>query len=305
MSVIKTILIIGAGQVGSSIARYVLLSDIANVIIYDVQPGVAEGMALDLSHCQINWQLTCIGTDDIDIAFARADMVVLTAGVPRHKDQKRIDLLSMNAKIALEIARETNSRLPSAPFFVISNPVDIISTVVKRAFPEMSVFGMGCGLDTHRFRYYIANFLKLPSNVIEAFIVGAHNEMMIPLWDSVMIGSAPLTSFLTNQDRNQIMNDTMLAGDYIVKKLGRGSSEAAGILGAKMIESYFSSEGNVYSIDCFMEDCFGVKNCMISLPCLLVANTIQIILPNFTEAQLMKLGLVAESINTFATHVKS
>lgn len=298
---IPKILIVGAGQVGSSVAKHVLSCNAAQVMLYDVRPGVAEGMALDLSHCLFHMaQCGCDGTSRLDEAFDGADLVVFSAGAPRHKDQKRIDLLFENAQIALQVAEVAKHKVPAAPLFIITNPVDVLSTVVKRAFPELRVMGMGCGLDTMRFRHYIARQLELPAGTVEAFIAGAHDETMLPLWETAKVGCLPLLDILNEPDRNRILELTRSAGDRIVQSLGRGSSAAAGVLGAQMIHSYLSGDGTAYSADCFLENCFGVKNCMISLPCVLFPDGAQPVRIPLTPAQNEHFGETARRIDEYA-----
>ena len=301
---IPKVLIIGAGQVGFSIAKHLLSCNAAHVALYDVRPGVAEGMALDLSHCLFNVvQCSCDGTDQVDKAFEGADMVVFSAGAPRQKDQKRIDLLIQNAKIVLEIAEIANRKVPAAPFLIITNPVDVLSTIVKRAFPAMRVIGMGCGLDTMRFRYYIASHLKLPTGTVDAFIAGSHDDTMMPLWETARVGAISLTNLISETDQEKILELTRSSGDRIVKSLGRGSSAAAGVLGAQMVHSYFSADGTAYSADCFLTDCFGVKDCMISLPCVLFKDGVYAIQTPFTDAQKTHFELTASRIDENARMV--
>ena len=301
---IPEILIVGAGQVGSNIAKHVLSCNAAHVMLYDVRPGVAEGMAIDLSHCVFHVvQCSCAGTDKINEAFDGADLVVFSAGVPRYKDQKRIDLLLKNARIALNTAALSYEKAPSAPFLIITNPVDVLSTVVKRAFPRLRVIGMGCGLDTMRFRYYIASHLKLPVGTVQASIAGSHDDAMMPLWEAARVGSIPLNDLISDSDRGRILELTRSAGDRIVQSLGRGSSVAAGVLGAQMIHSYFSSDGAAYSADCFLEDCFGVKDCMISLPCILFPDRVHMVHTSLTDLQETHLTSVAQGISQHAEMV--
>lgn len=299
---IPKIVIVGAGQVGSNIAKHVLSCNAAHVVLYDVRPGVAEGMAIDLSHCLFHvMQCSCDGTDSIDDALDGADLVVFSAGVPRHKDQKRIDLLFENAQIALKMAEVSYQKVPSAPFLIITNPVDILATVVKRAVPNLPVIGMGCGLDTMRFRYYIASHLKLPAGTVEAFIAGSHDDSMMPLWETARVGAISLNDLMSDSEREHILALTRSSGDRIVQSLGRGSSVAAGVLGAQMIYSFFSSDGVAYSADCFMPDCFGVKDCMLSMPCVLLPDGAHSLQQTLTDAQSVHLSKVSAHIDAHAS----
>lgn len=287
---LKNVLIVGAGLVGTSIAKHLLTNNTANVILYDIKPGIAEGIALDLSHCRFNsHQAFCKGTSELDSALTSIDLVIITAGIPRHKNQKRIDLLHKNASILLNITEKIVLVNSHIPIFIITNPVDILSSILKTAYPELEVYGMGCGLDTMRFRYYIASYLDLSVGSINAFIAGKHDNDMIPLWNSATIGTIPIKKIINKHTQKKILKLTVEAGHKVVSLLGRGSSIAAGVLAAQIIHSYINNLGIDFSINCYQENCLGLKKTMISLPYSLSKNNQTLIPIEHNEYELNKL----------------
>ena len=164
----------------------------------------------------------------------------------------------------------------------------------------MTVVGMGCGLDTMRLRHYVAEHLLIPAGVVDAYVIGAHNDTMLPLWETARVGNIPLLQLISESDRERILESTRTAGDRIVQSLGRGSSIAAGVLGAQMVASLMSPDGNPFSADCCLHDCFGVPDTMISLPCILRREGPHVSIPPLTPVQRERLHQTAIDIDQHA-----
>ena len=176
------IFIIGAGNVGASCAADVAARQLGTVYLYDIRTDYALGQTMD-----INQAMPALNSDSRVIAAKSLEelhdshMVIITAGLPRHAGMTRLDLLQKNLETIKEVGAAIMSFCESAKVLVVSNPVEILTWYLKTRWPAMNVFGLGCLLDTFRFRYFIAEALHMSVEIVNGIVIGTHSNNMIPL----------------------------------------------------------------------------------------------------------------------------
>lgn len=271
--------IVGAGNVGATAALQLLSKNLANVVLIDVAEGVAKGKALDLMHMRSNEHFgpTVMGTGDYRDT-AESDIVVVTAGVPRKPGMTREDLVGINAGIVRSVLEGALPQSPNAIYIFVTNPLDVMTNLAASIaqLPQGKLLGMGGVLDTARFTYAIAEVTGAEPSAIDAMVIGAHGEAMVPLPSLATVNGKPLMEVLAadggsaEEKLNTILEATIQGGAAVVKLLETGSAfYAPGSSIARMVEAILSDTGELLSVCSPLSGEYGIKDVSMCVPTVL------------------------------------
>lgn len=265
--------VIGAGNVGATAVYYIAEKDIADIVMVDVVEGLAQSKALDFLHAAPlrRYSVKIEGTNDF-AAITGADVVVLTAGLPRKPGMDRMDLLKINVGIAKNAAQAVAQYAPEAVVVVVTNPLDVICTVVLRegGFALRKVVGQAGVLDAARFRYFIAEELGVWPGDVMAMVLGGHGDEMVPLRGFTSVGGLPITELLPPEAIERLVERTRQGGGEIVKHLKTGSAYyAPGASAAKMVEAVVKDEKRLLAASAYLRGEYGHKDLFLGVPVLL------------------------------------
>ena len=243
----KKITLIGAGQIGGTLAHLIALKELADVVLFDVAKGIAKGKALDIAQSSpVNkFNVNLSGTDNYEDT-KNSDVIIITAGVPRKPGMTRDDLLGINLKIIKQVANGIKKTSPNAFVICITNPLDVIVMALQRysGLPKNKVVGMAGILDSSRFIYFLSQEFKIPVQKIKSFVLGGHGDSMVAMLGSTVIDGKTITDLVKEgkikQERlNEIVERTKKGGAEIVKYLEKGSAfYAPAAAGVEMAESF-------------------------------------------------------------------
>ncbi len=267
----KVTIIGGGGRVGSNAAFALQCAGIVSSIqLIDANQDLAEGEALDLLHGASSLSDQRIYAGDYSRA-KNSHMYVITAGSRRKPDESRLDLINRNVSIFKSILRSIKEagHLPCAQFFVVSNPVDILTHLATEILdvPASQVYGLGTMLDTARFRSLIAESLKLPPTQVKALILGEHGDSMVPIWSSATVGGLALAG-LKGCDvnfQNQIFKRTQGSGAEVIRRKG-GAGWAVGATIAEVVHAVALDRRQLLPVSSRQNGCYGLRNLSISVP---------------------------------------
>jgi malate dehydrogenase len=228
----KKIALIGAGNIGSTLAHLSLLKNLGDVVLFDIIPGVPQGKALDLSECAPveGFDASIIGTNDY-ADIANADVVIVTAGVARKPGMSRDDLLGINAKVMKSVGEGIKTHCPNAFIICITNPLDVMVGLLQRfsGVSDKMIVGMAGVLDSARFRTFLAWELNVSVNQVQAYVLGGHGDTMVPLTNMSNIAGISLNQLvkqgsLSQERLNSIVDRTRKGGGEVVALLKTGSA---------------------------------------------------------------------------------
>ncbi len=241
------IALIGAGNIGGTLAHLALMKKLGDVVLYDIAPGVPQGKALDLAQCgPIEGFEGCIlGTNDYQ-GIAGADLVIVTAGVPRKPGMSRDDLLGINAKVMKAVGAGIKQYCPNAFTICITNPLDVMVRLLQdfSGLADNRIVGMAGVLDSSRFRNFLATEFQVSIQTVEAYVLGGHGDSMVPLTGLSNVAGVTLEKLvaegrITRERLNAIVDRTRKGGGEIVDLLKTGSAFYAPATSAiAMAESY-------------------------------------------------------------------
>lgn len=250
----KKIALIGAGNIGGTLAHLIMLKQLGDVVLYDIVEGVPQGKALDLAECApiegVDFKIS--GTNDYrDIAGS--DLVIVTAGLPRTPGMSRDDLLETNAKVMKAVGAGIKQYCPNAFVICITNPLDVMVSVLQRfsGTPDNMIIGMAGVLDSARFRTFLAWEFGVSVNQVQAYVLGGHGDSMVPLIELSNIAGVTLDKLvasgkITQQRLDAIVERTRKGGGEIVDLLKKGSAYYAPASSAiLMAESYLFDKKNI------------------------------------------------------------
>tara|TARA_B100000941_G_C28482712_1_gene543150 strand:- start:366 stop:1325 length:960 start_codon:yes stop_codon:yes gene_type:complete len=301
----RKITLIGAGQIGGTLAHLIVLKKLGDVVLFDVAEGLAKGKALDIAQSSPvhNFDNKIIGTNNYK-DIKNSDVIIITAGVPRKPGMNRDDLLSINLKIIKEVADGIKKNSPNAFVICITNPLDVIVMALQKysGLPKNKVVGMAGILDSSRFIYFLSQELKVPVSKIESFVLGGHGDTMVAMVNHTKIDGTPLTDIvkqgkIEKKVLDQIINRTKNGGAEIVKFLEKGSAfyapAASGIL---MAESYIFNKKNQLPCAAFLNGEYGVNNLYAGVP---------VVIGNGGVEKVIELKLSEEERNNFDKSIKA
>jgi malate dehydrogenase len=280
----KKIALIGAGNIGGTLAHLIGLKELGDVVMFDVFPGVAAGKALDImqSGPVDGFDSAMAGTGDY-AGIAGSDVVIITAGFPRMPGMSRDDLVSKNAGVIAQVAEGVKTHCPNAFVIVITNPLDAMVWVFreKSGLPANKVVGMAGVLDSSRFRLFLAQEFNVSVEDVTAFVLGGHGDTMVPLTRYSTVAGIPVPDLVkmgwTTQEKvDAICARTANGGGEIVKLLEKGSAFYAPAASAiAMAEAYLKDKKRVLPCAAWLTGQYGVKDLYVGVPVVIGAGGVE------------------------------
>jgi|TARA_B110000211_G_scaffold228852_1_gene285728 malate dehydrogenase len=280
----KKITLIGAGQIGGTLAHLIALKQLGEIVLFDVADGIAKGKALDIAQSSpvdgINVKIS--GTNNYEDT-KNSDVIIITAGVPRKPGMTRDDLLGINLKIIKQVAEGIKKTSPNAFVICITNPLDVIVMALQKysGLPKNKVIGMAGILDSSRFIYFLSQEFNIPVKKIKSLVLGGHGDSMVAMINHTEVEGKPLTSLITegriSKERlDQIVDRTKKGGAEIVKYLEKGSAfYAPAASGVEMAESYLKDLKKQLPCAVFLSGEYGVENLYAGVPVIIGKNGVE------------------------------
>ena len=280
----KKIALIGGGQIGGNLALLATQKELGDVVIYDIPQaeGMTKGKSLDIMQLRPHdgYDVTLEGTSD-PAGLKDADVVIITAGIPRKPGMDREDLLEINIKIITDVANNVNKYAPNAFVIVVSNPLDAIvySFYKVSGFSKNKVIGMAGALDSGRFRAFLAMETGYSAQDVNCMVLGGHGDTMVPITRLATIGGIPAEEIIPKDRLDAIVERVRFAGGELVKLFGNGSAYYAPAASAiEMAEAYLKDKKRVIPSAALCEGEFGVDGYFIGVPTVIGAGGIEKIL---------------------------
>ena len=291
----KKISLIGAGQIGGTLAHLIALKELADVVLFDVSEGIAKGKALDLAQSSSvdGFNVNITGTNNYEDT-KNSDVIIITAGVPRKPGMTRDDLLGINLKIIKQVAEGIKSTSPNAFVICITNPLDVIVMALQKysGLPKNMVIGMAGILDTSRFKYFLSEELQVPVKKINSLVLGGHGDTMVSMLNHTTVDGKPVLDLveegtLKKESLDSIVVRTKSGGAEIVKLLENGSAfYAPAASGVEMAESYLKDLKKQLPCAAYLDGEYGIKDLYVGVPVIIGKDGIEKIVElNLSEAE--------------------
>tara|TARA_B100000963_G_scaffold361260_1_gene395816 strand:+ start:166 stop:1128 length:963 start_codon:yes stop_codon:yes gene_type:complete len=283
----KKITLIGAGQIGGTLAHLIALKELADIVLFDVAAGIAKGKALDIAQSSpVNgFNVSLIGTDNYEDT-KDSDVIIITAGVPRKPGMTRDDLLGINLKIIKQVAEGIKTTSPNAFVICITNPLDVIVMALQKysGLPKNKVVGMAGILDSSRFIYFLSQELKVPVKKIKSFVLGGHGDSMVAMLGATEVDGKKIMDLvkegkITKERLDEIVVRTKKGGAEIVKYLEKGSAfYAPAASGVEMAESYLNDLKKQLPCAAFLNGEYNTKGLYAGVPVIIGSNGVEKVL---------------------------
>ena len=280
----KKITLIGAGQIGGTLAHLIALKGLANIVLFDIAEGIAKGKALDIAQSSPveGFDISLIGTSEYKDT-ENSDVVIITAGVPRKPGMSRDDLLGINLKIIKQVAQGIKDTSPNAFVICITNPLDVIVMALQKysGLPKNKVVGMAGILDSSRFIYFLSEKLNVNVNKIKSFVLGGHGDTMVAMLNHTKVNGELISNIiksgkLSQEDLDKIVDRTKKGGAEIVKYLEKGSAfYAPAAAGVEMAESYIKDLKKELPCAAYLNGEYGVKDIYAGVPVIIGKNGVE------------------------------
>tara|TARA_E500000331_G_C17226714_1_gene700647 strand:+ start:223 stop:1179 length:957 start_codon:yes stop_codon:yes gene_type:complete len=280
----KKITLIGAGQIGGTLAHLIALKDLADVVLFDVVAGVAKGKALDIAQSSpvSRFNIKLSGTDNYEDT-KNSDVIIITAGVPRKPGMTRDDLLGINLKIIKQVADGIKKTSPNAFVICITNPLDVIVMALQKysGLPKNKIVGMAGILDSSRFIYFLSQELRVPVQKIKSFVLGGHGDSMVAMLESTEVEGKKIKDLvkegkLSKEKLEQIVDRTKKGGAEIVKYLEKGSAfYAPAASGVNMAECYLKDLKKQLPCAAHLNGEYGFKDIYAGVPVIIGSNGVE------------------------------
>jgi malate dehydrogenase len=294
----KKIALVGAGQIGGTLALEAAEKELGDIVLIDITEGLPQGKALDIAEMSpvMGFDANLSGSNDY-AAMKGADVVIVTAGVPRKPGMSRDDLIAINSGIITTVAENVKAHAPQAFVIVITNPLDAMVEVMQKVsgLPAQKVVGMAGVLDSARFRYFLAEEFKVSVQDVLAFVLGGHGDTMVPLVRYSSVGGIPLPDLVkmgwtTQEKLDQIVQRTRDGGAEIVNLLKTGSAFYAPAASAiTMAESYLKNKRRILPCAAKLNGEYGVKGLYIGVPVVIGENGVEKIIEIELNAEEQKM----------------
>jgi malate dehydrogenase len=280
----KKIALIGAGQIGGTMALLCGQRSLGDVVAVDIMEGVARGKSLDLQQTRgilkIDVDVTGGGTTDYSL-IKGADVCIVTAGVPRKPGMSRDDLLKVNLEAITKVAQGIKQHAPNSFVIVVTNPLDSMVYAMYKitGFPKNRVVGMAGVLDTARFQYFVGDAAGVAPQDVCAMVLGGHGDDMVPLLRYSSVNGIPLGKFMDKAKLDAIVERTRKGGGEIVALLGTGSAFYAPAASAvTMAESYLRDQKRLLPCSAYLDGQYGIRGLFVGVPVVIGAGGVEKIL---------------------------
>ncbi len=280
----KKISLIGAGQIGGTLAHLITIKELADVVLFDIAEGIAKAKALDIA------QSTSVDGHNVSIKGTsnyedtkNSDVIIITAGIPRKAGMTRDDLLGTNLKIIKQVAEGIKETSPKAFVICITNPLDVIVMALQKytGFSTNKVVGMAGILDSSRFKYFLSQEIDIPVKKIETMVLGGHGDTMVPMTSYTTVEGKPLNQLITekkitNEKLDTIIERTRKGGGEISKLLKTGTAfYAPATSGIEMAESYIKNLKKTLPCAAYIDGEYGIKDLYVGVPAVIGNNGVE------------------------------
>ena len=277
----KKIALIGAGQIGGTMALLCGQRNLGDVVLVDIMEGVAKGKALDLQQTRgiLKFDVEIHGGGTTDYSIIKdADVCIVTAGVPRKPGMSRDDLLKVNLEAISKVAQGIKQYAPNAFVIVVTNPLDSMVYAMYKitGFPKNRVVGMAGVLDTARLQYFVGDAAGVAPQDVVGCVLGGHGDDMVPLLRYSSVNGTPLTKLLDKAKLDAIVERTRKGGGEIVALLGTGSAFYAPVASAvTMAESYLRDQKRTLPCSALLDGQYGQKGIFVGVPTVIGAGGVE------------------------------
>src|SRR5690606_19280040 len=301
----KKIALIGSGNIGGTLAHLIGLKELGDVVLFDIVDGIPQGKALDIAESSPveGFDASITGSSDYS-AIKGADVVIVTAGVPRKPGMSRDDLVEINTKVMMSVGEGIKNNCPDAFVICITNPLDAMVAMLRDAsgLPYHKVVGMAGVLDTARFRYFLAQEFNVSVEDVTAFVLGGHGDSMVPLVRYSTVAGIPVPDLIrmgwsTQEKIDAIVQRTRDGGGEIVQLLKTGSAFYAPASSAiQMAEAYLKDKKRVLPCAAYLKREYGQKGLYVGVPVVIGAGGVE---------RIVEIPLTDEEKAAFETSVAS
>ena len=301
----KKITLIGAGQIGGTLAHLIALKELGDVILFDVAAGIAKGKALDIAQSSPvdGFNINLSGTNNYEDT-KKSDVIIITAGVPRKPGMTRDDLLGINLKIIKQVAEGIKKTSPDAFVICITNPLDVIVMALQKysGMPKNKIVGMAGILDSSRFIYFLSQELNVPVKKIKSFVLGGHGDSMVAMLghteiDGKNINDLVKEGVIKKERLDAIIDRTKKGGAEIVKYLEKGSAfYAPAASGVKMAESYLNNLKKQMPCAAYLNGEYGTRDLYAGVPVIVGSGGVE---------KIVELDLSSEERKSFENSIKA
>ena len=301
----KKITLIGAGQIGGTLAHLIALKELGDVVLFDVAAGIAKGKALDISQSSPveGFNINLSGTDSYEDT-KNSDVIIITAGVPRKPGMTRDDLLGINLKIIKQVAEGIKKTSPNAFIICITNPLDVIVMALQKysGLPKNKIVGMAGILDSSRFIYFLSQELNVSVKKIKSFVLGGHGDSMVAMLGHTEVEGKKINDLvkegkISKEKLDEIIERTKKGGAEIVKYLEKGSAfYAPAASGVEMAESYLKNLKKQLPCAVYLDGEYNTKNIYAGVPVIIGSEGVE---------KVIELDLSAEEKEKFEKSIKA
>ncbi|RMG75080.1 MAG: malate dehydrogenase, partial [Nitrospirae bacterium] len=275
----KKVSVIGAGNVGATLAEHIVMSGLSDVVLYDIVEDLPQGKALDMMEATPLWGVSVevTGTNELK-DIEGSDVVVITAGAARKPGMSRDDLLNVNAEVVGSVSRAVKDYAPQAVVIVVTNPMDVMAQLCWKVtgFPHQRVMGMGGVLDAARFRSFVSMELGLSQTDVEALVLGGHGDQMVPMPRFTTVRGVPVTELLDRETIERLIERTRKGGAEIVSLLKKGSAYYAPAASTfQMVRAVLLDEKRMLPAASYLDGEYGVKGIYMGVPVILGSSGVE------------------------------
>ena len=275
----KKISLIGAGQIGGTLAHLITIKELGNLVLFDIDAGLAKGKALDIAQSTpVSGSSTSqVGTSNYEDT-KNSDVIIITAGIPRKPGMSRDDLLGTNLKIIKQVAQGIKKTSPNAFVICITNPLDVIVMAFQKysGLPTNKVIGMAGILDSSRFTYFLSQELRVPVKSVESLVLGGHGDTMVPMPKQTKVNGKPINDLIQKEKLDLIIDRTRKGGAEIGKLLQKGSAFYAPATSAiEIAESYLKDIKKTLPCAAYLNGEYGFKNLYAGVPVVVGKNGVE------------------------------
>ena len=305
----KKISLIGAGQIGGTLAHLISIKELADVVLFDVVEGIAKGKALDIAQSTAvdGYNINLSGTSNYE-DIKNSDVIIITAGVPRKPGMTRDDLLETNLKIIKQVAKGIKKNSPNAFVICITNPLDVIVMALQKysGLPTSKVVGMAGILDSSRFKYFLSQELKVPTKNIKTLVLGGHGDAMVPMPNQTTVNGKSLNKLIKKEKLDLIIERTRKGGAEVLKLLEKGSAfYAPAAAGVEMAESYIKDLKKTLPCAAYLNGEYGVKNLYAGVPVIIGKDGVEKVVDlTLNEQEKKNFDLSIKAVNDLTTKAK-